>query len=372
LSSYNGCPASPNPSLIDVDKDWGITWNGVKIIWPGGVGQNDDLRDIFQYYVEQFFARVEKPIDTRYNVAGFWGYEYRANVNNPSSLSCHASGTAIDTNAVRHPNGSRNTFITEQYAQIGAILDELEGVLIAGIPGFRTPAGRVGGWTSSSRPDEMHVEAAGFDRIAWARVANKIRPFLGKGSNIPRVPQPPASQDGSITVPRLAVRTVQTYLNRLGANPKLSVDDVMGPATTQAIRVFQTKHGLRVDGIVGQITWNALVSAWAAKQAAANPTPAPAPFPLKKGQVFGTWNHAGNRSDGTPWRNLTRSGDHRWDGQDIRNLIKTIQAELGIKGDNVDGIFGSDTEGRVKKFQRENGLSDDGLVGPTTWKKLFS
>ena len=37
---------------------------------------------------------------------GCWGYEFRANVNNPSQLSCHASGTAIDYNANRHPNGT--------------------------------------------------------------------------------------------------------------------------------------------------------------------------------------------------------------------------------------------------------------------------
>lgn len=35
-----------------------------------------------------------------------------------------------------------------------------------------------------------------------------------------------------------------------------------------------------------------------------------------------------------------------------------------------DGIFGKDTYNAVKIFQRHNGLKDDGVVGPQTWRKL--
>lgn len=35
-----------------------------------------------------------------------------------------------------------------------------------------------------------------------------------------------------------------------------------------------------------------------------------------------------------------------------------------------DGIFGKDTYNAVKTFQRHNGLKDDGIVGPQTWRKL--
>jgi len=54
---------------------------------------------------------------------------------------------------------------------------------------------------------------------------------------------------------------------------------------------------------------------------------------------------------------------------------------LGSKGKNVellqeflniyvDGDFGPKTEKAVKKWQKENGLLDDGLVGPVTWNAM--
>jgi peptidoglycan hydrolase-like protein with peptidoglycan-binding domain len=35
-----------------------------------------------------------------------------------------------------------------------------------------------------------------------------------------------------------------------------------------------------------------------------------------------------------------------------------------------DGIFGSETEGVVKRFQQQNGLKADGIVGPHTLAKM--
>ena len=43
--------------------------------------------------------------------------------------------------------------------------------------------------------------------------------------------------------------------------------------------------------------------------------------------------------------------------------VKQIQFALGIK---ADGIFGDQTENAVKKFQKENGLYPDGIVGKKT------
>lgn len=48
--------------------------------------------------------------------------------------------------------------------------------------------------------------------------------------------------------------------------------------------------------------------------------------------------------------------------------VKVIQEALGLK---ADGIFGKDTEKRVKEWQRTNGLFVDGIVGPKTIEKLI-
>ena len=59
-----------------------------------------------------------------------------------------------------------------------------------------------------------------------------------------------------------AVEQVQFWLNTLAqydsAIPSVKVDGVFGTATANAVRAFQRKYGLTVDGIVGQTTWKEL------------------------------------------------------------------------------------------------------------------
>ena len=47
--------------------------------------------------------------------------------------------------------------------------------------------------------------------------------------------------------------------------------------------------------------------------------------------------------------------------------VKLVQGFLGLK---TDGDFGPKTEAAVKKWQSENGLVDDGIVGPATWDRM--
>lgn len=56
------------------------------------------------------------------------------------------------------------------------------------------------------------------------------------------------------------------------------------------------------------------------------------------------------------------------------NYVYLLQYLLNDYGANlqVDGKFGANTENAVKKFQTDNGLSADGVVGPNTWNKLLN
>src|SRR5690606_17284811 len=80
---------------------------------------------------------------------------------------------------------------------------------------------------------------------------------------------PPASED---------VRWVQSALNQV-MGIDLAVNGIMGPATRNAVRDFQTREGLPVDGIVGPQTREALARAQSAGGAPASPDSPPAAAP---------------------------------------------------------------------------------------------
>ena len=55
------------------------------------------------------------------------------------------------------------------------------------------------------------------------------------------------------------------------------------------------------------------------------------------------------------------------------NGVKFLQCYLNLYGDalTVDGVFGSGTQAAVIKFQQNNGLVADGIVGRNTWRTLL-
>ena len=56
-------------------------------------------------------------------------------------------------------------------------------------------------------------------------------------------------------------------------------------------------------------------------------------------------------------------------GPDVR-LLQSILNRIGYTAGTVDGVFGGQTYQAVLAFQRNNGLTADGVVGPATWNVL--
>ena len=56
-------------------------------------------------------------------------------------------------------------------------------------------------------------------------------------------------------------------------------------------------------------------------------------------------------------------------GEQVR-VIQTKLKNWGYYDGAVDGVFGSQTTQAVKYFQRKNGLTADGIVGPATLRAL--
>lgn len=60
-------------------------------------------------------------------------------------------------------------------------------------------------------------------------------------------------------------------------------------------------------------------------------------------------------------------------GESVKALQRMLWAmgyELG-NNNPIDGDFGSKTDGAVRAYQKKNGLTVDGVVGPKTWAKLL-
>ncbi len=109
-------------------------------------------------------------------------------------------------------------------------------------------------------------------------------------------------------------------VKRLQEKLGVPVDGQFGPATEKAVRDFQTKEKIAVDGIAGPDTFTRM---------------------------------------GLPELVYLQVGS-------IGDTVKKLQTELGIA---ADGRYGPATAAAVKEFQKKNGLTEDGIAGPTTLAK---
>lgn len=180
---------------------------------------------------------------------------------------------------------------------------------------------------------------------------------IDAGSTVQPEPDPiPSGKPTSILRPGDEgdeVKSVQARLQALGYYAG-SIDGVYGKGTTEAVRFFQARNSLTVDGKVGPNTADKLYSASAIPAYSGDSEATPTPTPTPEVQV-------------TPSRTL-RFGD---EGDDVVLLQVRLMA-LGYLSGKADGVFGSATGAAVAAFQLRNGLSADGIAGSKTYKKLYS
>lgn len=106
--------------------------------------------------------------------------------------------------------------------------------------------------------------------------------------------------------------------------------DVFDDHTDKALRAFQASRRLVEDGVCGRQTWSALVDA---------------DHRLGDRMVY-------LRSP------MTR-------GDDVTDLQQRL-GRLGFDAGWIDGVFGPDTEAALREFQRNQGVTADGVVGRET------
>jgi hypothetical protein len=191
-TSYNGWPASREPKTIGVAH---LDLPGKTNAFPPGV-KKGDVATVLGYVAAQIHARVE-PLGE-----GCWGYNYRRN-RNANNLSCHASGTAIDINAPKHPNGKKGTWTAKQTAEVRKILSECGGVVKWG-EDFR---GTVDGMHFEIHGDAGQVKAAAVRLRKKTQPAAKAKPATTPAEKPAPAPKPKETRrmdlfrmDGSTSV----------------------------------------------------------------------------------------------------------------------------------------------------------------------------
>src|SRR6185437_2734456 len=112
--------------------------------------------------------------------------------------------------------------------------------------------------------------------------------------------------------------------------------DLFDDGLDEAVRAFQQHRGLLVDGIVGAATYRALQEA--------------------------------------SYRLGARTLHHQFGapmyGDDVASLQSRLQ-DLGFYTGLVDGHFGLHTHNALMSYQREYGLTPDGICGPDTLRSLY-
>lgn len=238
-TSQNGWSVSTNKAAIGV-----VDFKVEGVSFPGGV-RKGDVATVLGYVVERLHKEVEK-----LHSGWCWGYDYKP-IEGSSTISNHASGTAVDFNAPNHPMGSSGTFSATQVATIHKILAVCSGCV------------RWGG-DYTGRKDEMHFEI-NCTPATLAKLAARLR-----GTPAPPVPPKPPVKP-PVTAPVLKkgstgsdVKSVQAFLNRTFPAYRNSVsvnrghllveDGIYGDATVAWVKEFQSRVSIAQDGMVGVTT----------------------------------------------------------------------------------------------------------------------
>jgi peptidoglycan hydrolase-like protein with peptidoglycan-binding domain len=139
------------------------------------------------------------------------------------------------------------------------------------------------------------------------------------------------------------VAALQTALTELGYYTGL-IDGDYGPATTRAMRRFQSEYGLEASGDLDDVTATALFRAYQAEVVS----------------QLDTGDTEGPNEPGTPNGPTLRVGSS---GPKVRALQERLRA-LGFRPGTADGEYGATTASAVMAFQKFTGLDRDGVAGP--------
>jgi len=182
---------------------------------------------------------------------------------------------------------------------------------------------------SGSNPHEQHLHLSVVALLASDNTRWNLPMFSGSApARQPGGRSSGVGKSGSLPTIRRGSRGdyvayVQRYLC-------VNADGIFGQNTEAAVRRYQAQQRLAVDGIVGPNTWQRILSGLGGGSSGSRPT-------IRRG---------------------SRGDD-----------VVLVQRYLGV---TADGIFGQNTEAAVRRYQTQQRLAVDGIVGPSTWQRILS
>jgi peptidoglycan hydrolase-like protein with peptidoglycan-binding domain len=292
-----------------------------------------------------------------------------------------------------------------------------------GFEGDRIQKRGVGVYYIPVGEDEDVVLEAGLEAGGGVKPGDPTPP--GQGPIGPKIPDTVREGDKGTTV-----RKAQFLLSVEGYGfGAVGIDGVFGASTTGTVKRFQRVNGLAEDGVVGAATWKRL---FALAPLQSHPFPAETKSgssgsavvflqhslnrsrrwyardakALKEDGRFGSstqallqaaqrwsslkadgiaglgtwalstgptlWSQAGPQTPDAPAKvpPTVREGEHN---EAVQKAQFLLSAEgYGLAPAQVEARFGGVTKAAVIRFQKANGLSADGVVGPNTWRKLIA
>lgn len=203
-TSQNGWPAyseGTHSDLVAIPKILGRVRKG-------------DVAWIFTDLVERYDRSVEDVDLGRDD----WGFSPRPIRGSSTVISNHASGTAIDINALQHGIGLYGTFSVKQVKAIEALIKRYKGAI------------RWGGSDEYTRKDEMHFEI----NVSPARLAQIVKELKAPAVVPTKTPvKTPAKVIGSKDVEKTqrALRTAGYYEGW--------IDGIAGPIFKSSVKAYQ-------------------------------------------------------------------------------------------------------------------------------------
>jgi peptidoglycan hydrolase-like protein with peptidoglycan-binding domain len=246
-----------------------------------------------------------------------------------------ALATVDGSQAGGHDPSAVNPFVGLRYGSLGADVKALQTALISA--GLKVRGGADGVYGVATQ-DAVKQFQAQLGLTQSGKVDEQTASAISSGTKVSGASSMVGLKSGALGN---TVKGLQQALINAGVKVRGGADGIFGPATSNALKEFQSSQGLTASGVVDDATAKALASPKKPVTAPTAPTATVGGFPV--------YGEKGSRV--------------------LALQAALVKAGMTVRG-GVDGDFGGGTSAAVMDFQRANGLSVTGKVSESTAQKL--